>query len=178
MPIRGENLLGLSLFFDANLIGDNRPAVALLRRLHENGCVAIRVADALATEQAEASDELREKLSEEAASYPEAFGVLVLGHSRLGSTVLGGEADATLMAKLRKIMRPDITDWAQARKQHVRDVMHVHTAIRYAADAFVTRDHGILWKAEALSDYISVWSPEHAGRTAIKRLRNYQKRQR
>jgi len=136
------------------------------------GCIAV-VSDVVDTEVADAPDDIYERLTDDAARFRRAFGVMVAGHSRAGSTVLGGEADLDLMDELRAVIRPGITDWTKVRRQHTRDVMHVHTAIRSGADGFVTDDQALLKKAEALRAYIRVWTPRKAAQIAMKRLRNY-----
>jgi hypothetical protein len=162
--VPGANLLGLTLFFDSNQIGSGSAAVRFLAHLHREGCIAVVLSDAVDNELANAPHEKYEKLTEDAAQFRRAFGVVVPGHSRWGSSVWGSEADSALMDELRAIVRPGIDDWATARRQHTRDVMHLHTAIRYGADAFVTEDDHILKKADALRAHINVWTPRRAAR--------------
>jgi hypothetical protein len=92
-------------------------------------------------------------------------------NSRLGSSILGGEGDHDLIEELRSILFPGITNWARARPQHVRDVKHMHTAIRYGADAFVTLDDNFHAKADQLDAHIKVWTPRKAASVVIARLR-------
>lgn len=178
MQVPAQNLLDLMLFFDTNLIGTVARPKRFLDRLHTTGCIAIVVSDAIDTELADAPGDRYESLAEDAAKYGRAPGVAVLGHSRLGSSVWAGAGDVALMDQLRAIVRPGITDWADTRRQHVRDVMHLHAAIRYGASAFVTGDGHLLKKADDLARHIPVWDLDRAAQVAAKRLRNHRSRQR
>jgi hypothetical protein len=171
--VPGRNLLGLTLAFDNNIIGNRLRAVRFLTRLHNQGCIAVVVSDDVDNELAAAPDEKYMDLTEDAVTFRRNFGAMVVGYSHLGSSVLAGEDDVALMDALRAILKPGVDDWSKARPQDVRDAKHLHTAIRSGADAFVTLDENFHQKAEALSDYIPIWRPRRAATVAIKRVRNY-----
>jgi len=71
------------------------------------------------------------------------------------------------MEGLRSILKPGLEDWSEARPQDVRDAKHLHTAIRYGADAFVTLDDNFHRKAEKLIEYMPIWKPRRAATVAI-----------
>jgi hypothetical protein len=87
------------------------------------------------TEIAAAPDDKVHSLTEASAEYPEAVGPMVLGHSRLGFAVLGSEEDADRLDDVFAILFPNVNRIA-ARKNHIRDAMHVATAIRYGGFGF------------------------------------------
>ena len=170
MSSAGENILGLTLFLDTNQIGSTLKASRFLARLHAEGCISVLVSDTVGTELDNSPETKRDDLSSAASQFDVVLGVMVLDHSRLDSAVLGGEADVVLMDELRQIIYPS-RDWASVRRQHTRDVMHIHTAIRAGADAFVTEDHELLKRSHELIDHINVWSPREAAVEAVRRLR-------
>lgn len=81
--------------------------------------------------------------------YIESFGVAVLGHSRLGHTVVGSEADDKNFAEILEILfgkkqRSGYT------KQEIRDAMHMMTTVRYGGNYLITYDKKLLSKSEQL----------------------------
>lgn len=81
--------------------------------------------------------------------YIESFGVAVLGHSRLGHTVVGSEADDIMFTDILKILfgkkqRSSYT------KQEIRDAMHVMTTVRYGGNYLITYDKKLLDKSGQL----------------------------
>ena len=83
-------------------------------------------------------DSMPDKRREEIHDLPEYLSGFVLDHSRLDSAVLGSAQDVGLMERLRAVLFPGVKNWSKVRDNHVRDVMHVHTAVRYATTPFVT----------------------------------------
>lgn len=150
-----HNELSLRLFVDSNFIGDRSYAARFLRRLHAEQCIILQRSDTLEEELANAPEQKRAALQGEARGYPEAFG-----------------QDDESVEELRRIVKPGVTNWNRTRQQHVRDVKHLHTATRYAADAFVTSDRALLAKAGELKPDTEVWSPRKAAEVAIGRIRS------
>ncbi|HEY0639837.1 MAG TPA: hypothetical protein VGD67_19495 [Pseudonocardiaceae bacterium] len=167
-----HNLLNLSIYIDTHILDASDEAAVTLRRLHKEGWIALARTDVIDTELASASTELRDTLTTLSSEYPETLGPMVLGHSRLGASVLASADDATRLDAVWSILYPGVNR-ATARKSHFRDAMHVATAIRYGAYAFVTRDRRILNKHAAVAEAFNgfrIWSPEEAVAYAFKRI--------
>ena len=122
---------------------------------------------------------MRARLQSLAGEYVEHLGVWVLGQSRLGvDTVLGSDEDAARWDRVWAVLRPDVNR-ATARQQHIRDAMHVDTAIRYGANLLVTRDAGLLRRDDALReafDGFRIYDPERALAFARRMLERHQRR--
>lgn len=129
------NRLGIRWALDTNIIDDTSLATAGLVDLLQGGWIALQVTDTVGTEISGARIEPLPGL----ALIPEAFGPLVLDHSRLGSSVLGTDDDSHRLDRVLAIVHPAAVR-SGARRQHLRDAMHIATAIRYAMNGFVTRD--------------------------------------
>jgi len=116
------------------------------------------------TERFEGQDDLTlAQREEEAADLPEAYGPLVLDHSRLDAAVVASDEDTTRLHDVFEILFPAMS-WSTARKNAVRDAMHVATAARYGAHAFVTNDVALLRKDQQIAELLGtrVWSPQQA----------------
>jgi hypothetical protein len=99
---------------------------------------------------------------------------LVIGHSRLGSTAIGSEEDAARFKRVFSILFPAV-EQANAKTNHVKDVMHVSTAIRYGAYGFVTREKRLLSKRAAVQAAFNdfrMWTPEQALQEVKSRVRS------
>jgi hypothetical protein len=148
VPSESTNRLGLTFAIDNNIIGNKSDAIQALHLYRGDGWIDIVRADTTETELADAPDDKRYDLLSEAQEMGEDYGVMRLDHSRLGSSVLGSTEDDERFDRLFTVLKPGV-DRATARRQHLRDVMHVDTAIRYDRDGFITRDEGLLKKSEA-----------------------------
>jgi predicted nucleic acid-binding protein len=165
VPDRFKSRTGLAFVVDTNFVDDPSPAAAELRTLHEGGWINLSRSDTLVTELLRARDDAqREELIAAASEYVEHRGPAVWGHSRWGTSVWATEEDADLIATVFDILHPDLS-MPDTRRNHVRDAMHVATAIRYGLNGFVTRDDGILGKQARIKDRFDgflVCDPPHA----------------
>jgi len=96
----------------------------------------------------------------------------VLGHSWLGSSVLGDAEDEHRLKQVFSILFPGV-QWEKARDNHIHDAMHVATAIRYGGHGFVTREKTLLNKHEAIAaafQNFRIWLPEQALQEAMSRI--------
>ncbi|MFF2520225.1 hypothetical protein [Streptomyces sp. NPDC058086] len=124
-------------------------------------------------ELADAPAEKWAQLTEASAGYPEALGPMVWGQSRWDSSVWGTEEDHARLRDVFAILFPNV-DRATARDNHIRDAMHVSTAIRYGGFGFVTRERRLLNKADRIAERFHgfrMWPPEDALTEATARIR-------
>jgi hypothetical protein len=163
VPENPHNRLGLTFTVDNNVIGDHSGAARQLREWNEAGWIQLFRADVLETELGDADDGRRGSLLGEARRLPEDFGVAVWDHSSWDRSVWASEDDRSRFEELWSILKPGV-DRDTARRQHVRDVMHVHTALRYARERFITRDAKLLNKRDEvkLRLRLDILSPEDA----------------
>jgi hypothetical protein len=161
---RHENRTGLVFAIDNHIVDGQTAAEIELKRLHTDGWIELILTDVTKTEWLEAKPERQQLLVELAVDYAEYFGPLVLGHSRLGSSVLGSEEDGDRLRRVFGIIFPTRI-YEEARQQDLRDAMNVATAIRYAVNGFVTRDQVVLGSRDAIRaafDNFTIFSPEGA----------------
>lgn len=81
--------------------------------------------------------------------YIESFGVAVLGHSRLGHTVVGSEEDDKMFSEILGILFGKKQRSSYTR-QEIRDAMHVMTTIRYGGNYLITYDKKLLAQSKKL----------------------------
>lgn len=179
-----QNRLSIRLSIDTNLVEPSRGGkeMAQLRSLEADAWIQIFRASTMDAELETASDPAkRRELLSMAAPLQSQIGVWVLDHSRLGlDTMLGGQQDATLWDQLWQTLNPG-RDRATARRNHVKDAMHVHTAMRYGNDGFVTLDGGLLDRAEAVRasfNGFNIWTPTEALAYVERRKHRYELRKR
>lgn len=147
----------LRFVIDTHLIDDESLAMAELWELHKAGTIELLRTDVVDTELSQIVDGAkREKLMGLSAALPEQLGVAVFDHSRWNHSTWGSGEDASEWDRIWEALSPG-RDRATADRRHVRDAMHVWTAIRIGADAFVTldgsgRDKGLLDRDEAVRD--------------------------
>lgn len=168
------NLTGLNLYIDTHIIDAADEASACLRRLREEGWINLQRTDTMDTELADAPAEKWADLTEASAEYPEALGPMVWGHSRWGSAVWGSDEDRVRIDDVFAVLFPN-ADRTTARRNHIRDAMHVSTAIRYGGLGFVTRERRLLNKAQQMAERFGgfrMWSPEQALHEAAARVRS------
>lgn len=161
-----RNRLGIRWAIDTNIIDDTSSAVADLMKLRDHGWISLQVTDTVGTEIA---GTLVDPLPQ-VEMLPEAFGPMVLGHSRLGSAVLGTAEDSQRLDRVLAIVHSSARR-PTARRQHIRDAMHIATAIRYAMNGFITRDKQLTRpsaKAEVKIEFngFDLLTPEEALRIA------------
>jgi predicted nucleic acid-binding protein len=175
--LRGRDLVGLYLFIDTNaLIGalyrDDAAAKELFR-LWDEGWIGLGRTDTMNTECFEGQDaSTQAQREEEAADFPEAYGPFVLDHSRLGSAAFASSEDEARIKDAFAIFFPE-TSWSVAKKNAMRDAMHVATAARYGGHAFVTNDEALFKKDQLIAQRLAirVWSPQQALAEARSRVR-------
>lgn len=177
VPARFENRLGQGFVVDTNIVDDPAPATAELKRLHETGWIDLRRTDTLDEELNTRQDpEHRDELLAASEPYVEHQGPVVLDQSRLDHSVWGSEGDAEHLDEVYGLLFPgsDRHDLSTPRAHRkLRDARHVATAIRYAADAFITRDErDLVRKADATRDRFGLWICTPEGALAfVERLR-------
>ncbi len=131
-------LTNLTLYFDTNIIGDAAPATAELWKCREEGWICIQKGDALDDELSTRQDpDHRAELLAESDSLAESYGVLVIGSSKLGRAVLAADDEVETFEAVKQLIFPNKVRF---KDRDIRDVRHVHTALKYQADILVTRD--------------------------------------
>ena len=172
--------LGLRFVIDTNLLTDDSAEMEELRELHRAGWIELNRTNAMDIDLSRAIGEKRPRLQTAASEYVEHLGVWVLGQSRVGvDTMLGSEADANRWDRVWAVLRPDV-DRATARPQHIRDAMHVDTAIRYGANLLVTRDKALLRRDQVVHDAFDgfrIYDPPRALSFARRMMERYEYRQ-
>ena len=164
VPDDYKSRTALEFAIDTNTVDDVSPEMACLRKRNTEGWINLTRTDTLDTELARAQDDKRDMLLEQSRSYVEHFGPLVLDHSRLDSCVLGTDEDEARCERVFGILFPG-ANRQTARRNHVRDAMHIATAIRYARSGFVTNDRDLLKRDEAMRaafDNFRILSPADA----------------
>jgi hypothetical protein len=168
------NITGLTLYMDTHILDAQEDVSNQLKRMWQEGWIVLQRTDVMDTEIAAAPDCKVQSLTEASAEYPEALGPMVLGHSRLDFSVVGSEEDADRLDDVFAILFPNVNR-ATSRKNHIRDAMHVATAIRYGGFGFITRERRLLNKAERIAERFQgfrLWTPEQALAEAASRIRN------
>ncbi|WP_042379956.1 hypothetical protein [Streptacidiphilus melanogenes] len=175
MPVPAlHNITALHLYVDTHIIDATDDAATELRRLGEEGWVSLSVTDAMDTELADAPPEKWAALTGLSAQYPESYGPAIVGHSRLDSSVVASEEDKERFDRVFAILFPGTAGPAAVRDNHVRDAMHVSTAVRYGGNAFITREKKLRNKNAVIAEQFGgfhIWSPEDALAEAAARIR-------
>jgi hypothetical protein len=169
-----KNITGLTLYIDTHILDSLEPAAVSLKRLREEGWINLQRTDVMDTELAAAPPEKWAQLTERSAAYPEALGPAVVGHSRVESAVVGSEEDGVRLDETFAILFPG-ADRQTARQNHIRDAMHVSTAIRYGGFGFVTNEKRLLNKADRIAERFQgfkVLTPEAALAEAAARVKS------
>lgn len=148
------NAASVTVFIDTNIVGEPLPSIEFLWRCRQEGWVRLQRTDVIGTEHLTLPPELGYKrdIAEELA---ESLTPFVLGHSRLDSSVLGGEDDRQRLMAAFRILHPK-ANLAATRKNNVRDAMTVAGSARYGADYLMTLDKGVLKKSDALHDALAI----------------------
>lgn len=167
----------LHFVIDTNTVDDVSPEMLCLRHRHTTGWINLTRTDTMDTELSSAGEERRDDLLEQSRQYVEHLGPMVLDHSRLDHCVITSSEDENRMRRVFAILLP-AADWQTARRNHIRDAMHVSTAIRYAATGFVTNDQGLLKRDAALRaafDNFRVLGPTAALKLTERQVRKSEK---
>lgn len=184
IPLEHVERLGVRFYFDTNFVTDDSPAAQELRQLHRDGWISLWRTDTVDTELASMPDgERRRELLEATSHYVQSFGPMVLGHSRLDFAVLGSDEDTERLDRVFAILFPGSArrDQSTGRaRRKLRAAMHVATAIRYGANAFITRDgDDLLPKDAAIAKALNgfrIMTPECALAFAHRMLERYKTR--
>jgi hypothetical protein len=172
---RWSNRTGLRFIIDGHVVTDSTAEALVLKQLHIDGWIDLELTDVTRTEWLTAQPEKLQELEDLGLNYIEYYGPQVLGHSRLGSSVLGSPEDEERLKRVFSILFPG-TDFETARKQHIRDAMNVATAIRYAVNGFVTCERRLLNKREiirATFNDFAILSPGRAAEIAKRMVARY-----
>jgi hypothetical protein len=165
---------------DVNVLDEDRPEGGWFHQLNDEGRLRLHLADIGAREANDATDPVvHAGLLCTTADMEEAAGVFVLDHSLLdggGEPAAGGEAarlDAVHRAIWFRSWQDDADNPSGNARRRLRDSMHVDTAIRQAADVFVTRDGDVLEADDAIHAQwgLRVLSPPDARAWLEPRLR-------
>lgn len=166
------NLAGLTFYIDVHIIDDKSAAVAELTRARSEGWIRIQKTDTLDTELMGKQDAVaREELLSQSRPFAESLGPWVLGHSRLGHLQLASPDDARRLDELFTILFPG-SNRDRPNLQSLRDTMHIATAIKYCADAFITREKRLLNKSDRVLEAhgLRILTPEDAMAVARSRI--------
>ncbi len=140
----------IAIYKDTNTINTNLKDVAvnaleaLAEKYPEN--LMFEKTDTLDTELLENKKHNTERLKK-SDGYIESFGVAVLGHSRLGHSVVGSESDDKIFSEILEVLFGKKQRSSYTR-QEIRDAMHVMTTIRYGGNYLITYDKKLLAKSE------------------------------
>ncbi|MGW0899859.1 hypothetical protein ACWD0G_23250 [Streptomyces goshikiensis] len=163
-PFSPHNLTSLVYFIDTHILDAEDGASVRLRRLYEEKWVSLRRTDAMDTELDAAPAEKWADLTGASALYAESYGPAILDHSRLDHSVVASDEDVARDTLVFETLFPGAVR-ATCRKNHIRDAMHVATAIRYGGRSFVTKERKLLNKSTRISELFpgfSIWSPTQA----------------
>lgn len=167
-------ILGETFYLDTNVIDSRDEAAEFLRRLGHERWVELRRTDTMDTELMAASPEKRDVLLEQSAQYPQALSPFAFDHSRWDHSIWGSTEDSIRIKQVFAKLFPNVQYGPQTRRNHVRDALHVSTAIRYGGHAFVTNERRLLNKDAAISaafNHFRILSPQDARDIVMKRVR-------
>lgn len=162
----------ISIFIDTNCINarGNDVAINELEKLYREDKILIEKADTLDTELTHGFG--YPKGQEKSLDYVESYGPAVIGHSRIGFSMIGDEGDDERLGSILKIL------WGTRNRSdystnEIRDAMHIATAVRYGGTYFITKEKNILKKNyEIKKEFgINVCDPEHCLEEVKKRLK-------
>lgn len=143
-------LTNLTLYIDVHILDSPGEDVCLLKRARDEGWIRLQRTDVMDTELSGKADPVeRAQLLDRSSQYAESIGPAIVGHSRIGHCVVGGDEDDERLADVFRILFPNVEP-GSARKQHSRDAMHISTAIRYAGSGYVTNERKLLNKSEKI----------------------------
>jgi len=83
------------------------------------------------------------------SQYVESFGQALVGHSRVGTSLVGDPDDSKRLSRILTLLWGSKPQSAY-KKNCLRDSMHLSTAIRYGGTFFVTGEKAILNKAQLI----------------------------
>lgn len=181
-----RNITGLNWHIDNNVL--TREESLDLFRMAELGWLSLGISSRIEVEHLDAkTDEKKMELAKRRMPFVTSFAPLHLGHSILGSSVVGSDEDDVRLERVFKSLWPNAdfdSDRSQWKKRTMgrsrfRDSLLVSDAIRYCASAFVTHDPGILEGSERIRntfdrfDVISIEAATQLARSRIEKSRRF-----
>lgn len=161
----------ISIYLDTNCINARGKDDALnrLEELYRNEKIIIETTDTLETELKEGKGYPKGIIK--SMRYIFSYGPAVLGHSRVGSCIIGTEEDDRRLRRVLEIFFGG-KDRPQYSKNEMRDAMHVATAIRYGTNYFVTKDKTLLRGMDQIKAefHIAIVMPEECVRLVNDKL--------
>ncbi len=143
------------VYLDTSCVNAKQKIEALneLDRLNDEGKIMVEITDTFETELRSGKGYPRGL--PKASKYIFSEGPAVVGHSRLGSCIVGSDEDDRRMARVLEILfgKKPKTKYTS---NDIRDVMHISTAIRYGGTYFVTLDKKVLKKAEKIKNEFQI----------------------
>ena len=181
-----QNITGLRWHIDNNVL--TRKESHDLFRMAELGWLSLDISSRIEVEHLDAKSEAKEiELAKSRSPFVTSFAPFHLGHSILGSSVLGSDEDDARLKRVFISLWPnadfdsDRSQWEKRTmgRSRFRDSLLVSDAIRYAASAFVTHDPGILEASERIRnafdqfDVISIESATLLAKSRIEKSRRF-----
>lgn len=182
-PDTGKNVLGRTYFLDANAFIEleNNPStdttMGFVYQAFIEGWIGVVLTDTTAVERVNRfGPDLGDK--EPSLWAFESHGPLVLGHSRLGSCVLGGDEDDARMESIFRILKPG-KPTSELGKNDFRDGLQINTTLRYGGSNFVTRDKNILKRSSQLFDTfgLKVLTPDDVRESVLEAINSSRARE-
>ncbi len=120
-----------------------------LQSLVEQFRVSLARTDVVDTELDPLKNEMVDGYFLASVPYLELYGTLVIGHSRIGHSVLASEGDVQRLDRVKEIVNIRF-DSPRNQVHDIRDSMHIETAIRYGYDGLITEDKRLLGRHKVL----------------------------
>ena len=155
--IAGRNITGLAWHIDNNVL--TREESLDLFKMAELGWLSLGISSRIEVEHLDAKTEAKKKeLANCRLPFVTSFAPFYLGHSILGSSVLGSDEDGVRLNRVYTAIWPqadfdeDQVQWAKRTmgRSRLRDSLLVSDAIRYCASAFVSHAPRILAASERI----------------------------
>ncbi len=143
------------VYLDTSCVNAKQEIEALneLERLNNEEKIMIEITDTFETELRSGKGYPRGL--PKAIKYIFAEGPGVVGHSRVGSCIVGSDEDDRRMTKVLEILFGK-NSRAKYTSNEIRDAMHVSTAIRYGGLYFVTLDKKMSKKSEEIENKFQI----------------------
>lgn len=145
----------ISVYIDTNCINARQNSSALneLEKLYEEGLILIEKTDTLDTELARGTGYPQGQ--KKSMNYIESYGPVVLGYSRIGSSILGSDEDDKRFSKILEIL------WGKKIRSmytssEIGDAMHIATAARYGGTYFITNENRLLIKSQEIKNELNI----------------------
>ena len=160
------------VYLDTSCVNAKQEIEALneLERLNDEEKIMVEITDTFETELRSGKGYPRGL--PKALKYIFAEGPAVVGHSRVGSCIVGSDEDDKRMTRVLEILFGKKLR-AKYTGNEIRDAMHISTAIRYGGTYFVTLDKKVLNKSEEVKSefQITITDPEECFKQVKDRLK-------